>query len=137
MEIRTFHYKENSPEETINRIRRLLSALDIFVIEQEWHNSHDCYHSLTLVVEGTSFTVNGKGVTRSLALASAYGELMERMQNMTLFKLVHDFSKLDEGRHSFYYAPDEIILNEEELLNQQSIWLDTHTAKKAAKKLGN
>lgn len=117
------HYKESEPESTVSVIRNLLFENSISVIEKDWLNSGDCYHSLSLNVEGTSFSVNGKGVTPSLALASAHGELMERLQNMTIFKLIYDFSKKNYEERGFYFAPDEKIMKWAAFLNYYGPWI--------------
>lgn len=122
------HYKEKQPQQTVADIRRLLYEHGISVIEKEWHTSLDCYHSLTLAVEGTPLTVNGKGVTPSYALASAYGELMERLQNMATFKLIYDFSKKGLQKYGFYFAPDEKTVKWDTLLKQQGPWLKKQIA---------
>lgn len=117
------HFKDKTPTKTVAEIRDILFQNDITVIEKEWHNSSNCYHSLTLGVAETSFSVNGKGVTPGLALASAYGELMERLQNMSVFRLLHDFSDRNFVKNGFYYAPDEELMNQEEFLSQGGAWL--------------
>jgi len=73
-------YKDADPMCTVQRIRDILRAHDIRVTEH-WGDSKVPYcHSIRIQVEGCAFGVNGKGLTRELALASGYGELMERMQ---------------------------------------------------------
>lgn len=117
------HYKDKTPAKTIAEIRNLLFQNDITVIEKEWHNSSNCYHSLTLSVAETSFSVNGKGVTPELALASAYGEFMERLQNMSIFRMIYDFSDRNFTKNSFYYAPDEQIMTSDDFLLKEGAWL--------------
>ena len=73
-------YKDADPMHTVRRIRDILKAHNIQVTEQ-WYDSRVPYcHSMRISVTGCSFGVNGKGLTKELALASGYGELMERMQ---------------------------------------------------------
>lgn len=117
------HYKDRTPAETVAEIRDILFKNDITVIEKEWHNSSNCYHSLTLSVADTSFSVNGKGVTPQLALASAYGELMERLQNLSVFRLIHDFSDRNFTKNGFYYAPDEQIMTAQGFISKGGAWL--------------
>lgn len=73
-------YKDESPIKTVQKIKNLLSGLGIATREL-WHETRVPYcHAVTVLVEGTTFSVNGKGLTRELTLASGYGELMERLQ---------------------------------------------------------
>ena len=80
-------YKDDSPINTVNRIKGILKEYGIETIEC-WNDSGVPYcHSLRVSVFGTDFGVNGKGVTEELALASGYGELMERLQLGRIFNL--------------------------------------------------
>ena len=78
------HYKEASPLNTVHKIRQILFEKNILVTESNWMQSGTSYHSLSLKIDSIPISVNGKGVTKELALASAYGEMMERLQNMTV-----------------------------------------------------
>lgn len=73
-------FKDARPLKTVERIREILCCHGI-EIEEKWIDSNvpHCF-SLRVIVKGTTFGTNGKGLTKELALASAYGELMERMQ---------------------------------------------------------
>lgn len=79
-------YKDAAPFDTINVIRKLLYDLGIEVHEESWGDiSSECF-SVRLEVDGfPGAGNNGKGATRTFALASAYGEIMERLQNKKLF----------------------------------------------------
>ena len=82
-------YKAKTPHDTIKNIRDILFKAGIFVTE--FSDSHgDFYHShVVLADEGLShlsISTNGKGTTPAYSLASAYAEMMERLQNN--FKLV-------------------------------------------------
>ena len=79
-------FKDAVPFDTISFIRKSLYNLGIEVYEKKWDNiSSECF-SVRLEVEGfLNVGTNGKGTTRIFALASAYGELMERLQNKKLF----------------------------------------------------
>ena len=79
-------YKDDSPINTVNRIKNILNDYGIKTIER-WNDSGVPYcYSLRVSVFGTVFGVNGKGVTKEFALASGYGELMERLQLGRVFK---------------------------------------------------
>lgn len=73
-------FKDSSPIATVERIQDILQQHHIEV-EERWHESSVPYcFSLSIKVAGTTFSVNGKGLTREFARASGYGELMERLQ---------------------------------------------------------
>ena len=77
-------YKATLPEKTITRIRNLLLKNGILTTEK--HFSYDTlYYSCRVTVENELHALNegcnGKGMTPACALASAYGELMERIEN--------------------------------------------------------
>ena len=73
-------FKDNSPEKTVAHIKALLASYGIEAVES-WHETSVPYcYALSVYIEGTTFSVNGKGLSKEFALASAYGELMERLQ---------------------------------------------------------
>lgn len=73
-------FKDDSPTGTLRKIRSILAENGLET-EEFWHESGVPYcHAITIRIKGTTFTVNGKGLTREFALASGYGELMERLQ---------------------------------------------------------
>lgn len=84
------HYKERDPLDTIRLASDCLLRSGIFVYEN-WYATINKIFSVTLHIDGTNFIVNGKGVSRELALASAYGELMERIQNLAFFRIGSGF----------------------------------------------
>ena len=65
-------YKERSPEQTVKMARSILSQWGVR-IKEEWHDSEVDLHSITLYIEGTDFSTNGKGTDKAYTLASAYG----------------------------------------------------------------
>lgn len=102
-------YKVSEPLSTVNRIRALLGACDLFTAEI-------CYYGLPADVaccrvftgdeDMLAFGVgtNGKGMTMRYALASAYGEFMERLQNGVLFPN----RQLKFAPGLFRFGPDEV-----------------------------
>lgn len=73
-------FKDSSPMKTVEKIKGILAENGIKTREQ-WRESKVPYcYSLTVHVEGVAFSTNGKGRSKEFALASAYGELMERLQ---------------------------------------------------------
>lgn len=73
-------YKDNSPVDTVARIKDILRIHSIET-EEKWNPTNVPYcYAMSVKIPGTIFSVNGKGLTPEFALASGYGELMERLQ---------------------------------------------------------
>lgn len=73
-------YKDESPLKTVAHIKGILASNGIET-EEIWMPTSVPYCSAVRVnVVGTTFGSNGKGLSKELALASGYGELMERLQ---------------------------------------------------------
>jgi YcaO-like protein with predicted kinase domain len=115
-------YKEDTPESTITRIRNILARMSTIPYESSWNNPYKGIYSLRLQTfdsEG-SFGTNGKGRSQIFALASAYAEFIERIQNgyITGVNSVNRFflKKIKEA-NGFYFFPDEKILSKEEFLS--------------------
>lgn len=78
--LRDADFKDDSPLKTVERIKAILASHGIET-EERWMESSVPYcYSIRVSIAGTTFGVNGKGVTKEFALASGYGELMERLQ---------------------------------------------------------
>lgn len=82
-------YKARDPSVTIEHARGVLRACDLFVVETHRTHGVSGVHFCRLMlgdedVRALNIGVNGKGLTARWALASAYGELMERLQNGVL-----------------------------------------------------
>lgn len=122
-DLRGQRYRECSPRETVERIRGILSGLELMPVESEWRRSGEVFFSLRLCLPGTCTGVNGKGVTPQLALASAYGELMERLQNMADFRLRADMPTRAHRYGGFLYAPDEVPQSMGEILSCEDPWM--------------
>lgn len=80
-------YKNCSPEETIHRIREILYQCGIYIMELSdtqdgFYHSHLHIANKELLQFGIQ--TNGKGMTPAYSLASAYAEMMERLQNRVL-----------------------------------------------------
>ncbi|QJW48652.1 hypothetical protein HA075_25215 [bacterium BFN5] len=115
-------YKDELPLKTITKIRNILADLNILVVETGWKNSADGFYSVTVTIRNTDLATNGKGTTYEYALASAYAELMERLQNQAFFRLNCDLKEDALGYQGFYYAPDEKPISMEEFLNSNEEW---------------
>lgn len=85
--------KDEQPLKTVEKARAILHGVGIFVVER-WNDSGiPGIYSVRIVIIGTNIGTNGKGATESLALASGYGEFMERLQNGLLFSSFHSKHK--------------------------------------------
>lgn len=76
-------HKDRSPTATIGAIRAILDDLGVVTFERRWFEIDGQAFSVRLEADGAwkGCAVNGKGASRELALASAYAELVERIQN--------------------------------------------------------
>ena len=124
-------HKDDQPANTINRIRRILQNLDILTVEH-WFQSGDSMYSVRVEIAGTNIGQNGKGTTQEYALASAYGEFIERLQVGTLYQSA-DLGSAALMAEGFYYAPDEVYASVEHLLENGGPVVDFLLAPGAAK----
>lgn len=114
-------YKNVEPTVTIKKIRQILDENNIFVIE----NSHQkdsatnvCSCRIILGDDGLrelNIGSNGKGMTTKYALASAYAEFMERLQNGALLWKIGD--KNSYLPDAFHVSRDKLIESAAQLLN--------------------
>ncbi|SDF51009.1 YcaO-like family protein [Sporomusa acidovorans] len=122
MTFSTCKYKDDLPLKTITKIRNILTDLNILAVETGWKNSADGFYSVTVTIRNTNLATNGKGTTHEYALASAYAELMERLQNQAFFRLNYDLREDALGYQGFFYAPDEQLVSMEDFLNSNEEW---------------
>lgn len=115
-------FKDDLPLNTINKIRNILNELGILAVEKDWQNSANGYYSVNLMIPDTNLFTNGKGTSYEFALASAYGELMERLQNYSFLRLNKDLSDEALAYKDFYYAPDEKALSIKDILASKDDW---------------
>ncbi len=121
-------YKDELPLRTIGKARDILGNMGLLPVETLWRNSLRGFFSVAVTIAGTELAVNGKGVSHEYALASAYGELMERLQNFCPFRLSFDPSPEALSHQGFYYAPDEQRLSTAEFLAAGGEWLAAQLA---------
>lgn len=119
MKINNRTYKEDTPEGTITKIRNLLNKLPLIPYELGWYTPYEGIYSVRITAdkEDGFFGTNGKGRNRKYALASAYAEYIERLQNgytMGTNSLNRFFLNELKKEYGFYYYPDERILTKEE-----------------------
>lgn len=82
------HGKDASPEQTVERILAALKSVGIETDYQEFDvSAGTCYSSRVTLKDpyGDEIGANGKGVSPIYCKASAYAELMERLQNSIFF----------------------------------------------------
>lgn len=135
-------YKSALPYDTVQRIRTILYKHHIFLSEVSRKSKISNTYSNRIVVadeglENVDIGTNGKGMTACYALASAYGEFMERVQNMTItphfvpegyfykpencemeFPEYSEFLDSCNAESSFLISPDEKWLDVEEVFNE-------------------
>ncbi len=80
-------YKAEAPEATVERIRNILERHGIEVEEKRREDASGLFFSVRLRLSSGKLPAmdigtNGKGRSMAYALASAYGELMERLQSL-------------------------------------------------------
>jgi len=121
-------YKDEVPLRTIGKVKDILGGMGLLPIEKAWRNSLQGFYSVSVNIAGTDLSVNGKGTSHEYALASAYGELMERLQNLCTFRLSFDLSPQALAHQGFYYAPDEILLSTDGLNAAGGEWLSAQLA---------
>ena len=121
-------YKDEVPLRTIGKVKDILGGMGLLPIEKAWRNSLQGFYSVSVNIAGTDLSVNGKGTSHEYALASAYGELMERLQNLCTFRLSFDLSPQALASQGFYYAPDEKLLSTDDLLAVGGEWLTAQLA---------
>lgn len=111
-------YKDATPEDTISKIRTILIQKGFFTTEINWKSSMDKVFSCSVKLDGLPFQVNGKGLSAKYALASAYGEFMERLQTFFIYSGCK-FSPVDKDMYGFYLSVDEKRFEDfESCLNQ-------------------
>lgn len=113
---RTKAYKENEPLDTINTVREKLARVNVFTVDEDlvwripkvfvsrvWFGDDEVYD--------LGIGTNGKGMTERFALASGYGEFMERLQNG--FLIPHSVNyRTYCGEHSFLSEETKTFLKE-------------------------
>lgn len=111
-------YKAAAPEATVERIRNILERHGIEVEEKRRGDASGLFFSVHLRLSSgklarMDISTNGKGRSMAYALASAYGELMERLQSLVIFVL-RDCIPQELSGLKYYYTPDEKVLEGDE-----------------------
>ena len=115
-------FKEVSPEVTVEKIKGILQNLGIET-EEKWCDSGlDHCWSLALTGKGGLPSANGKGVSKELARASAYGEFIERLQGGLFFYKFWEIGR-DADMDLPGFAPDIKYVTMKEL-EETGDWMD-------------
>ena len=118
--LRDAEFKDESPLKTVEHAKSILKNLGIET-EEHWFESGVPYcHSLRVSVSGTTFGVNGKGMTHEFAFASGYGELMERLQ-VGVVRLCKPKDNKDSNLSSIIK-----YVNYKELLERNRNWYENY-----------
>lgn len=89
-------YKMDLPLNTVNRIRSKFGELGIHTYEKYWKNVNNQLFSCAVSIENSNVMCTlGKGTDSTYCLASGYGELMERIENLILLSGNVGMSYLD------------------------------------------
>jgi ribosomal protein S12 methylthiotransferase accessory factor len=90
------HRKECPPSQTILNVKRILANIGIVPHERHFRSPVPHCHSVQLELrEFPGISVAGKGTSLEWALASAYGELMEYIQNRVFPGLLYGLMPAD------------------------------------------
>lgn len=126
MKVNGVKIKSVNPEITINNVKKILNKLKIEVEEKYEFNNCGCYSVYLEVKNCEIIYSNGKGISQLLAKASAYVELIERVENLWF---VYKYKQLNSNIYSkfksayfeelssdfykniFKYFPKELYLN--------------------------
>lgn len=122
-------YKEDTPTGTISKIRNILNDISILPYEEKWFHPYNQIYSVRLqcIDEDGGFGTNGKGRNIHYALASAYAEFIERIQNGYITGIFgvnrFFFSKLKE-ENGFFFYPDEKVMTKKQFKKLPKNYLD-------------
>jgi YcaO-like protein with predicted kinase domain len=110
------NYKDCLPDDTVEKIKSALKDCQIKIDSVKWTKFIRGLYSLRIESTNPFFGTNGKGRNRKYALASAYAEYIERLQNDLLIlgqpmrKFLLDQIKSKSG---YIYYPDEVGISYE------------------------
>lgn len=112
--------KDAEPKDTVNKIKDILQSIKC-VTTEKWTKSIEDIYSVRIEIEGTRIGANGKGVSKELALASGYGELIERLQNLINFRMTSVFGRFIKEKNTYVF-PDQIVRKEIKLTKKEKSW---------------
>lgn len=115
-------FKDCDPRETVSNIQIILKQLGLKCVEC-WNDSGiDNCHSVTVVLGEDVARTNGKGITKEFARASAYAEMLERLQS-GMFMASYQSIIRDKQMDLHTFAPDGKYMTKEELI-ENGQWMD-------------
>ncbi len=119
--LRDAEFKDEKPLKTVEKIRNILHEIGMETTEN-WNESGVPYcYSLRVSVVGTDFGTNGKGLTKEFALASGYGELIERLQLGHITR-----GNIQKDGYDSLVSDKSEIMNTEELLKRNKNWYESY-----------
>ncbi len=94
--------KDEIPEKTVEKIKKLLKNIDLELTEIFFHDETCLNSPVSLRVYSEKFSIgtNGKGTSIINAKASGYAEFMERLQNSILINFLPEVNLLRETKPS-------------------------------------
>lgn len=104
----SIRYRDSLPEATINNIKDILCRKLGLALQEECTEPITGCFSARVNLPDSVVGTNGKGMSPELAMASAYAEFMERIQNQMLFEMAINLSGYVDAGYEF--SPDEQVL---------------------------
>jgi len=116
-------FKERKPEDTIFYLQSILNKMDLFTTIEWIDKPFEGVRSNRVNIYPTGLGANGKGTDEVYTTASAYAELVERIENnlLAIRTIQPELSKYA----GFCKHPDERVMTAEEILAQNDPFL-TH-----------
>lgn len=113
-------YKAREPEDTIFLVRSILHEKLGILMKEEHYKGEDEFYSCRINIANYSLNelnigTNGKGMKLEYALASAYGEFMERLQNQLLITHRQIGRKKETGENDNAFT---------QYLKENDLWLN-------------
>lgn len=108
-------YKNREPNDTIATIQGILKEeLGVSVYERAFQERNGLFHSCRIILDNgdwlrsVNIGTNGKGMSVDYSRASAYGELMERLQNFNVLMRyqyfgTHHFLETHKEQYPWFY----------------------------------
>lgn len=103
-------FKDALPQETVLIIKSILKELEIEINEQWYPTGIESLFTLYVSIKNTNIAATGKGSNKDYAMASAYAELIERLQNLMHFRLMNNSDALSQNLKYKLHA-DEVLIN--------------------------
>lgn len=114
----TEKYKEREPSETIRVFKEKLNDLGFVFNQQTIEMTNNIYSVILWDEAHNDFTVCGKGTTPEYALASAYGEAVERVQCLLFNGKINWKEASEKISSDFIFSPEEKIIKGKDILKE-------------------